>query len=174
MVGDSLPEAYLVVTTETGQREVHRIDRSSMTLGRGADSDLVLTNPRVSRRHARLTWDGAQFLLQDLGSKNGTRINGTPVSEPAPIADGDMVYIETRRGVIMQKANVTDIIHPKVINVESNWWFPEQPAQEPWLHGLWQSNANVLTMDDADACDRLSGGPAMSALLCKVYKVKTP
>lgn len=90
------------------------------------------------------------------------------------IADGDWVYIETRRGVITQKARVTDSIHPQVVNAESNWWFPEQPAQEPWLHGLWQSNTNVLTMDDPDACDRLSGGAAMSALLCKVYKVPTP
>jgi anaerobic selenocysteine-containing dehydrogenase len=86
------------------------------------------------------------------------------------IADGDWVYIETRRGVITQKAVLTDGIHPQVVNAESNWWYPEQPAQEPWLHGLWQSNANVLTMDDPDACDRLSGGSGHSALLCKVYK----
>jgi thiosulfate reductase/polysulfide reductase chain A len=90
------------------------------------------------------------------------------------IADGEWVYIETRRGVIKQKAKVTEAIHPKVINVEHGWWFPEQPAQEPWLHGLWQSNANVLTDDDPDNCDRLSGGGALRALLCKVYKVQTP
>lgn len=89
------------------------------------------------------------------------------------IADGDWAYIETRRGVIKQKANITARIHPKIVNVEHGWWFPEQPAQEPWLHGLWQSNANVLTTDDPDACDRLSGGGAHRALLCKVYKVQT-
>ena len=89
------------------------------------------------------------------------------------IADGDWAYIETRRGVIKQRARLTTGIHPKVVNVESHWWFPEQPAQEPWLHGLWQSNANVLTMDDPDACDPLTGGWPVRALLCKVYKVKT-
>jgi thiosulfate reductase/polysulfide reductase chain A len=90
------------------------------------------------------------------------------------IADGDWAYIETRRGVIKQKANLTTDIDPRVINVESHWWFPEQPAQEPWLHGLWQSNANVLTMDDPDICDPISGGWALRALLCKVYKVQNP
>lgn len=90
------------------------------------------------------------------------------------IVDGDWAYIETRRGVIKQKAKLTTTIHPKVVNVESNWWFPEQPAQEPWLHGVWQSNANVLTMDDPDACDPLTGGWALRALLCKVYKVQSP
>ncbi len=89
------------------------------------------------------------------------------------IANGDWAYIETRRGVIKQKANVTPTIHPKVVNVESHWWFPEQPAQEPWLHGLWQSNANVLTLDDPDSCDPLTGGWALRALLCKVYKVES-
>ncbi|MFC1903047.1 molybdopterin-dependent oxidoreductase [Chloroflexota bacterium] len=90
------------------------------------------------------------------------------------IADGDWAYIETRRGVIKQKARLTTGIHPKVVNVESHWWFPEQPAQEPWLHGVWQSNANVLTLDDPEACDPVTGGWALRALLCKVYKVITP
>ncbi|MFC1928109.1 molybdopterin-dependent oxidoreductase [Chloroflexota bacterium] len=90
------------------------------------------------------------------------------------IADGDWAYIETRRGVIKQRARLTTGIHPRVVNVESHWWFPEQPAQEPWLHGLWQSNANVLTLDDPEACDPVTGGWALRALLCKVYKVQTP
>lgn len=90
------------------------------------------------------------------------------------ITDGEWIHIETRRGVIKQKAKVTDGIHPKVVNVQHGWWFPEQSAQEPCLCGLWQSNANVLTMDDPEACDRLSGGGAVRALLCKVYKGQTP
>lgn len=89
------------------------------------------------------------------------------------IKDGDWAYIETRRGVIKQKARVTDRIHPKVINAQHNWWFPEQPAREPWLGGMWESNCNVLTMDDPDTCDPLTGGWPARALLCKVYKVLT-
>ena len=90
------------------------------------------------------------------------------------ISEGDWVNIETRRGVIKQRARLTAGIHPRVVNAESHWWFPEQAAEEPSLHGLWQSNVNVLTTDDLDACDPLSGGWPTRALLCKVYKVKTP
>lgn len=90
------------------------------------------------------------------------------------IAEGDWAYIETRRGVIKMKARLSAGIHPKVVNCEASWWFPEQPAQEPWLHGLWDSNANVLTMDDPDTCDPLTGGWPSRALLCKVYKVTQP
>jgi len=114
MVEDSPPEAYLVVITQTGQREVHRVDRSSMTLGRGAESDLALTNPRVSRRHACLTWDGERFLVQDLGSKNGTRLNGTPVAAPTPIGDGDTLELADSRIQFQTSApTVTVVLEPR-------------------------------------------------------------
>ena len=89
------------------------------------------------------------------------------------IKDGDWVYVETRRSVIRQRAKLTDEIDPRVINVQSHWWFPEQPAREPWLHGMWESNANVLTMSDPETFDPVTGGWPLRALLCKVYKAAT-
>ena len=75
-------------------------------------------------------------------------------------------------GVIKQKAKVTDDIMKQVVNVQSHWWFPEQPAVEPSLHGLYQSNANVLTRTDPASLDPISGGWSLRGLLCKVYKVE--
>lgn len=91
------------------------------------------------------------------------------------IEDGDWVYVETMRGVIRQKARVADEIDPRVVNVQSHWWFPEQPYREPWLGGLWESNANVLTpAGDPDFFDPVTGGWPLRALLCKIYKAETP
>ena len=90
------------------------------------------------------------------------------------ISDGDWAYVETKRGVIKQRAKVSDNIAPGVINVQSHWWFPEEPAQEPWLRGLWESNANVLTMgQDPDTYDQITGGWPLQSLLCKVYKIES-
>lgn len=90
------------------------------------------------------------------------------------IQEGDWVYVETRRGVIRQRAGLTDEIDPRVVNVQSHWWFPERPAREPWLDGLWESNANVLTMaDDPDTFDQVTGGWTLRVLLCTVYKAET-
>jgi thiosulfate reductase / polysulfide reductase chain A len=89
------------------------------------------------------------------------------------IKEGDWAYVESRNGVIKQKARITDEIHPKVINVQGHWWFPEEPAREPWLHGLWSANANVLTVSDPETFDPVTGGWPLRALLCKVYKVVT-
>ena len=66
-------------------------------------------------------------------------------------------------------------IDPRVINVQSHWWYPELPHREPWLGGLWESNCNVLTpADDPDLLDPVTGGWPMRALLCKIYKAEGP
>jgi thiosulfate reductase/polysulfide reductase chain A len=87
------------------------------------------------------------------------------------IAEGDWVWIETRRGRIRQKARFNAGILPDVVNAEAGWWFPEKPGAEPSVHGVWESNANVLTANDEEFLDPLTGGWANRALLCKVYRL---
>jgi anaerobic selenocysteine-containing dehydrogenase len=88
------------------------------------------------------------------------------------ITDGDWVWIETRRGRILQKARIGPHIHPQVVNVQASWWYPELPAEEPWLAGALISNANILTEDDPATLDEKTGAWRNRALLCKVYKAK--
>ena len=71
------------------------------------------------------------------------------------------------------KCKYFDGIDPRVIHAEHGWWFPELPEEEPWLHGVWESNVNVLTEDDPTVCSEISGGWPLKTGLCKVYKVKT-
>jgi hypothetical protein len=61
-------------------------------IGRQADNDLVLTDPGVSRHHAEITSERGTCTLRDLGSTNGTLVNGTRVSEHA-LRDGDRIQI---------------------------------------------------------------------------------
>jgi thiosulfate reductase/polysulfide reductase chain A len=86
------------------------------------------------------------------------------------ISHGDWVYVETERGRIKQKANVTDSIPPELVDAEASWWFPEKPGELPSVFGALESNANVLTIDDPDMCDPLTGSWCNRALLCKIYK----
>jgi pSer/pThr/pTyr-binding forkhead associated (FHA) protein len=66
------------------------LDRMPMTVGRGSDNDIVLTDPRISRKHARLLYRDGQIWVADMGSSNGTFVNSEPVTERA-VADGDML-----------------------------------------------------------------------------------
>jgi hypothetical protein len=61
------------------------------TIGRELECDMTLADQTVSRWHASLQWDGYGWLLDDLGSTNGTRLNGWRVTAPSRVTAGDMV-----------------------------------------------------------------------------------
>jgi len=86
------------------------------------------------------------------------------------ISQGDWAYVENHLGRIKFKVKVTDDVHPKVVHIEHGWWFPEKPAEEPSLFGLWESNANVLCPDDHEYSSPEAGCWPHTALLCKVIK----
>lgn len=88
------------------------------------------------------------------------------------IEKGDWVWIETPRGRIVQKCIYNEHIHPDVVHAQHGWWFPEMPAEEPWLHGVWMSNVNVLTGSNPDHLDEALGTWALRTILCKVYKAE--
>jgi hypothetical protein len=64
-----------------------------ITIGRSPDCDCLLPEPSVSRRHAQLRRAGEGWLLRDLGSRNGTRVNGTRVTEEIEVRPGDQVSL---------------------------------------------------------------------------------
>jgi pSer/pThr/pTyr-binding forkhead associated (FHA) protein len=68
------------------------VDRDWMVIGRGRGADIVIAEPTMSRAHAAIGYDGAHFFVQDLGSTNGTRVNGTR-EQKAVLRDGDEVQL---------------------------------------------------------------------------------
>ncbi len=88
------------------------------------------------------------------------------------ISDRDWIWIETRRGKIKQRARLTEEVHPAMLRAQHGWWFPGRPAAEPSLHGIWESNSNVLCPIDPEYCNPEVGGWPHTALLCKVYKAE--
>lgn len=63
-----------------------------VTIGRADDADIVIEGAEVSRHHARIRWERGQFVLTDLGSRNGTLVNGVSIREHV-LASGDRVQI---------------------------------------------------------------------------------
>ena len=68
-------------------------DGARMTVGRSPSCDCVLPEDCVSRRHAELRRDGERWFLRDLGSSNGTRVNGVRVIEAIEVRPGDRLSL---------------------------------------------------------------------------------
>ena len=66
---------------------------SGAVLGRGKEADIILEDTFSSSRHARLIPQGDAIVLEDLGSTNGTYLNGEPLTGPQPLHDGDRIRI---------------------------------------------------------------------------------
>src|SRR3712207_1160702 len=75
--GDATLPKLIVGNLDGSIREPVTIGNAGITIGRVAGNDIVIDEPRVSRRHARIDWDGRQVTVTDLGSSNGTTIGMT-------------------------------------------------------------------------------------------------
>jgi hypothetical protein len=77
------------LSTQPGQR--FSAAGPLITIGRGPDNDIVVNDPEVSRRHVSLTWDGRRYIIQDLGTANGTFVNGARLTATQAVQSGDVI-----------------------------------------------------------------------------------
>lgn len=82
----------------------------SSTIGRAEGTQVRLESHRVSRRHAEIGWDGGVPSLRDLKSRNGTFVNGSPVTRTL-LQPGDVLRVGDRLGIVMRtpEASVSDV-----------------------------------------------------------------
>ena len=83
-------EREVAVVQWSGQRAV--LDKQRSVLGRSRDADVTIEDPNISRRHAEIVQEGSTFWLIDLGSTNGTEVDGQRVQR-ARLADGSSFTI---------------------------------------------------------------------------------
>ena len=88
-----MTERYLVHHFE---RRAYPLRQPLFTVGRDADSDLVVREPTVSRTHARVTLEGEDAILESLGP-TGTRVNGEELLTPRKLEPGDQILIGTAK-----------------------------------------------------------------------------
>lgn len=75
-----------------GSRELPLYEGVNL-LGRDPEAVVRLVSEKASRRHARIVIETRSAVLEDLGSKNGTHVNGTRVAEPVVLRPGDRIEI---------------------------------------------------------------------------------
>jgi hypothetical protein len=84
--------ATLVLISGGQPVRVYPLNAAELSIGRSDQSDVALSDPGVSRNHARVLREGDDFIVEDLRSTNGTEVNGQPVRRRR-LADGDVVKL---------------------------------------------------------------------------------
>lgn len=99
--------AVLVVRRTDEPMQVVDLGDGTFTIGRGSENDLRVDDKFVSRRHAQIRLASHGYVLEDLGSKNGTYVNGVRIGiGPQPLCDGDQITLGT--GVITVQFRSSD------------------------------------------------------------------
>ena len=73
------------------------ITKDEIIAGRSLDNDFVISDSSVSRKHFKITKEGERFVIADMGSGNGTKVNGSKITASAALSDGDIISAGARQ-----------------------------------------------------------------------------
>ncbi len=110
------------------------LGEGASTIGRGSPAAVVLDFPAVSREHARLVASTGRLTIEDLGSRNGTFVNGTPVGTgPRELHDGDEIVVGGVAALRVSLPGET-VRAPRIGRLAGVWMEPGSP--ETWVDAL--------------------------------------
>lgn len=108
---------------------VFAVSSTSTKIGRHEDCDIIIDSPAVSRYHSQILCEKGRYFIEDLNSRNGTNLNGLPVSRKMLLSDGDVVEFSTLAYRFLSQDSLSE------------------------ASGSWGTKANVITITpqvDAD------------------------
>lgn len=122
----------LVVRKGPRPGQVFPLTQEAMSIGRDPLSDIVLDDPEVSRQHARLTRVGEGYHLQDVGSTNGTFVDGQRLTgESVPLKPGQVIMMGSNVTLIAQATSESDPLATMIApSIEAPEAVPEPAAAE--------------------------------------------
>ncbi len=144
----------------------YALGREVVTLGRAPANTLVIDDSKASGRHAEVWPDGAGYMVVDVGSTNGTLLNGQPLrpQEPQPLRDGDVITIGLTRVTVEMTAdqNAALVTEPLAASARAARQLngslrqTQEASRQPsrWLLPICQRTARLQRMRRRPRCPR--------------------
>ncbi|MEJ2733945.1 MAG: FHA domain-containing protein [Anaerolineae bacterium] len=114
---------------EQGTNEVFPLGFEPVSIGRHGDNEVILPDPQVSRHHAEILMQGGRWVVADLGSANGTFVNGQQLTGPQVLNHGDLLRV----GQTQFRVEIAGAIAAQDTLVEALPTVEAAPAAEPKL-----------------------------------------
>ena len=153
-------KALLVLHEEQEIRSSWPLDAKETTIGRWPDNNVVIDDRWVSRHHARIVRRGLHYVVEDLGSKNGTFVNGQRLTDPQELEDGDRIQVAPKYEFTFVDAEATAPVRPagprlRLDAAQRRVWVagqeilpPLSPAQFAFLELLSREPDRVFSRDE--------------------------
>ena len=87
------PKPCLTVLTGSATGQIFKVKLGEIVIGRGAGAEVRLVDEGISRLHARVRHDNGRAWLEDMGSRNGTFVNGVRLGAPTELREGDKIQV---------------------------------------------------------------------------------
>ncbi|MFM8398843.1 MAG: FHA domain-containing protein [Pirellula sp.] len=99
--------AYLIIRQGNRWTDVFRLESSQkLIVGRASSNEIPVSDERASRRHAEISFKDGNWLIKDLGSRNGTLLDGSKIDAPMVLSPGNQITVASCR-LAFQAASCT-------------------------------------------------------------------
>jgi pSer/pThr/pTyr-binding forkhead associated (FHA) protein len=130
---DGQMKCRLVVKQGTQPAQDYELSQAEVTIGRDPTCEISISQTSVSRRHARLSRKGDRYYVEDLGSSNGTTLNGKFVQGATPLNTGDQIGLGAEVTLVFEDPAQKSVFHRppsmKFSRQSLNKITPPQPAR---------------------------------------------
>jgi hypothetical protein len=162
--------AVPILVVQEGQLAGKRwtLNKSEFVVGRGEDCEVVLPDRQVSRRHFRIVRDDDGYSVEDLGSKNGTYVNGAAVRGSVQLQDGDEIQVALSVRLLFVGAEATLPLTQEMLRVAQPGLRLNKSQRQVWVNGavldpplslsqyrlleiLWEHKGKIVTREEVIA-----------------------
>lgn len=137
---DLLEKSYLVAMTGPHAGTVFTLQQGQMVAGRTPETDIFLQDHQVSRQHAQFTIDRGETQIIDMGSTNGTFVNGKKLAQQVSLSDGDEVQI----GATNFRFSIHNPIDGNKLGLNNHGYFETRLQEELDRAARYKRNLSVL------------------------------
>ena len=130
----------------------YTLEGDQITIGRDSSNGIMINDAEISRRHARLTFQGGKYILEDLGSTTGTLVNGQRLAGPRVLKPGEVVSFGEQIVLVFEALSFdpgATVVSPRAAAVPSasRPVMPPPPAPVDYAGSVPASPVPVVTTE---------------------------